>query len=109
MRRITIEIHGEAERLLEALCQQSNITAEEFVRDEVAGGLNVFNYARAHSRGLAGPPDRRKREPIGPDLEPGELHRIRALARGSIAAASRRGVDNSAELRALGVSGIYPL
>ena len=82
---ITIEVTGNAERLLGALCDINGTTAEEIARDGIAAALNGFNYQRADSRGLMTGVPQAERRPIGPDLEPGEAERIRELAQLAIA------------------------
>ena len=77
---ITITVSGHAERLLEALCEVADTTAEEIAREGVAAALNGFNYQRADSRGMMTALPHRDRTPVGPDLEPGEAERIRALS-----------------------------
>ena len=82
---ISIEVTGQAEQLLAALCEMNGTTPEEIARDGVAAALNGFNYQRADSRGLMIAPPDPDGSPIGPELEPGEAERIQELARLAIA------------------------
>ena len=89
--KITISVSGQAERLLQALCEISGDSPEEIARDGVATAINAFNYERVDSRGLMTHVPGPAREPVGPDLMPGEAERVRELARVAVESATLGG------------------
>lgn len=105
---ITITVTGHAERLLKALSEVADTTAEEIAREGVAAALNGFNYQRADSRGMMTALPQRDRTPVGPDLEPGEAERIRSLSQLAIqtAQATTNREALMAHMRALWPEGI---
>ena len=99
---ITITVTGHAGRLLEALCEVADTTGKEIARKGVAAALNGFNYQRADSREMMTALPHRDRTPVGPDLEPGEAERIRALSQLAIQTAQATGVQDGGKARIRG-------